>query len=94
MLRRPPDHSRIERLQQLLQSVSLAPSKQEARPLVAQLRSESRQLRRLVPPLVASVLARAARDAEAASGTVLEKSRRLAELQDTWELFIRMMSGL
>lgn len=84
----------MDRLQQLLQSVSQARSKQEAKPLVAELRIESRKLRQLAPPLVASLLARVSRDAEAASGTVLEKSRRVAEMHESWELLIRMLGGL
>jgi hypothetical protein len=94
MLPRPPELPRLDHLHQLLQSVSQACSKQEAKPLVVQLRIESRKLRQMATPLVASLLARVSRDAEAASGTVLEKSRRLAEMQESWELLIRMLGGL
>ncbi len=44
--------------------------------------------------MVASLLARVSRDAEAASGSVIDKSRRLADMQDTWELLIRLLGGL
>lgn len=82
------------RLASLLASVAAAHTKHEAKPLVAALRKESRQLRGLVPPLAASLLARVSRDAEAASGSVIDKSRRLAEMQESWEMLIRLLGGL
>lgn len=84
----------LSRLQQLAASVASTRTKEEAKPLVAELRRESRHLRALVPPMVACLLARVSRDAEAASGSVIDKSRRLADMQETWELLMRLIGGL
>jgi hypothetical protein len=51
-------------------------------------------LRGLAPPLVASALARLSRNAEAASGAVIEKSRRMSEMQESWELLIQLLTRL
>lgn len=91
---RSPPAASVTRLRQLVDAVASARTKHEARPGVTQLRAETRQLRRLLPPMAASALARVTRDAEAASGTVFDKGLRLAELQESWELLVRLLGGL
>ncbi|MBL8302700.1 MAG: hypothetical protein JNM26_08010 [Ideonella sp.] len=94
MKHRPPPAASVNRLRQLVDTVASARTKHEARPGVMQLRAETRQLKRVLPPLAASVLARVTREAEAASGTVFDKGHRLAELQESWELLVRLLGGL
>lgn len=84
----------LQRLHDLMEQLAAAPNKREARPLAKAVRQEVRALRALLPPLTASALARTARDAEAASGTLIDKSWRLAELQESWELLLRLMAGV
>ena len=91
---RPALATSVIRLRELVDTVAAARTKHEARPGVAELRAETRQLRRLLPPMAASVLARVTREAEAASGTVFDKGLRLAELQESWELLVRLLAGL
>lgn len=85
---------RLGRLREQIEAVSQAASKAAAKDGVKRLHGEVRSWRRHLPPLAAAMLARVERDAQAASGAVLDKSRRLAELQDSWEQLLRLLGGL
>jgi hypothetical protein len=85
---------RLERVQGLAAHLVATRSKRDARPLARALREEVRVTRVLLPPIAGRLLARVARDAEAASGSVVEKTRRLGEWQDSWEQLLRLLGGL
>lgn len=89
-----PDPRQLTRFRALLQSVAEAPNRQQAHSLIQSLRHETHRLRGLAPPLVASALARLSRNAEAASGAVIEKSRRMSEMDASWELLMQLLTRL
>lgn len=89
----PPALERLGRVNELARALVATRSKRDAYPLARALREEVRLTRVLLPPIAASLLARVARDAEAASGSVVEKTRRLAEWHDSWEQLLRLLAG-
>ncbi len=89
----PAALERLGRVDALARALVAARSKRDAYPLARALREEVRLTRVLLPPIAASLLARVARDAEAASGSVVEKTRRLAEWHDSWEQLLRLLTG-
>lgn len=89
----PAALERLGRVNELARALVATRNKRDAYPLARALREEVRLTRVLLPPIAASLLARVARDAEAASGSVVEKTRRLAEWHDSWEQLLRLLTG-
>lgn len=66
-------------------AVACASSQELARESVLQMRAHAASLRRRVSPLSARAMARVVRNAERASGQVLDKKAKLRDLQSSWD---------